>query len=323
MDISALKKQLDQIMRGPLSPEEKRLQILGRKGLLTSALRTVGQLPAAERAQAGEALNDLRRRTETALQSSESGTAEVTYDLSVPPAALAGGSLHPLTLAIHRAVDIFAHLGFDVVEGSEVVTDWDNFESLHFHPDHPARDTQDTMLINNRLGWLLRTQTSAMQVPTMATRKPPFRFIVPGRTYRRESDATHVPMFHQLEGVIVDEEVSFSDLKGLLEYFIAEFFGRPMQLRFRPHFFPFTEPSAEVDVAWEKPGGKTGWLELLGCGCIHPEVLRNSGLDPKKYQGVAFGLGLDRHAMLLHGIPDVRTLFENREETLRQFKTLT
>lgn len=324
MTISALEKRLHTILVSTASAEEKRVAILGRKGILTVALREIGALPAAERSSRGGRLNELKRQVEQTINrvsKSESGTSQ--RDLTGPAIPPNVGSIHPISDAINRAVDIFSRLGFETIEGPEIVTDWDNFESLHFHPDHPARDTQATMMLDERPGWLLRTQTSAVQVPALSTRKPPIRFIVPGKTYRCESDSTHVPMFHQVEGVIIDQQVTFADLKGLLQYFINEYFGRPMRLRFRPHFFPFTEPSAEVDVEWIRPDGSKRWLEMLGCGCIHPEVLQNAGLDPRRYQGVAFGLGLDRHAMLRGGINDIRELFQNREEILAQSHVLS
>jgi phenylalanyl-tRNA synthetase alpha chain len=323
MTITAVTKRLETILASPSSTEEKRVAGLGRKGILTECLRELGQLPPDERAKAGAELNKIKRWFNDELDKTERPLDKPLLDLTAPGVPPTIGSIHPISAAINRAVDIFSRLGFETIEGPEIVSDWDNFESLHFHPDHPARDTQDTMMVEGRPGWLLRTQTSAVQIPAIATRKPPIRFIVPGKTYRKESDATHVPMFHQLEGVIIDQQVSFADLKGLLEYFIAEYFGRPMRLRFRPHFFPFTEPSAEVDVEWIKPDGTKKWLELLGCGCIHPEVLQNAGLDAKRYQGVAFGLGLDRHAMLLYGINDIRELFLNKEEILSQSANLS
>ena len=323
MTLTALKKRLDTILASQVTVEQKRVAVLGRKGLLTEELRGLGQLAAADRAQQGAALNQLKGWFESELKKDAVKSEQQTVDLTAPSTPSAVGSIHPISAAINRAVDIFSRLGFEVVEGPELVTDWDNFESLHFHPDHPARDTQDTMMIEGQPGWLMRTQTSAVQIPAIAAREVPIRFVVPGKTYRRESDATHVPMFHQLEGVIIDQNVTFADLKGLLTFFIQEYFGRPMKLRFRPHFFPFTEPSAEVDVEWTRPDGSKKWLEMLGCGCIHPEVLRNAGLDPKRYQGVAFGLGLDRHAMLLYGINDIRELFNNKDEILSQSNTLS
>lgn len=323
MTSSALKKRLNTILASSVSADEKRVAVLGRKGLLTEAMRGLGQLAPAERAKTGAALNELKRWFESELKKTSVVVESADFDLTAPATEVMVGSLHPISAAMNRAVDIFTRLGFEVIEGQEMVTDWDNFESLHFHPDHPARDTQDTMMLADFPGWLMRTQTSAVQIPAIATRRPPIRFIVPGKTYRRESDATHVPMFHQLEGVIIDQQVTFADLKGLLEFFINEYFGRPMKLRFRPHFFPFTEPSAEVDVEWIRPDGSRRWLEMLGCGCIHPEVIRNAGLDPKRYQGIAFGLGLDRHAMLLYGINDIRDLFDNREEVLSQSNNLS
>jgi len=323
MTTAAVKKRLSTILASTASAEQKRVAVLGRKGILTESLRELGRLPVEERSATGAELNKLKQWFNEQLAKEQDDTRVPAVDLSAPGKQPALGSVHPISAAINRAVDIFSRLGFETVEGLEIVSDWDNFESLHFHPDHPARDTQDTMIVDDRPGWLLRTQTSAVQIPAIATRQPPIRFIVPGKTYRKESDATHMPMFHQLEGVIIDQQVTFGDLKGLLEYFITEYFGRSMRLRFRPHYFPFTEPSAEVDVEWTRPDGSKKWLEMLGCGCIHPEVLKNAGLDPRKYQGIAFGLGIDRHAMLLYGINDIRELFLNKEEVLSQSANLS
>lgn len=320
MNIDRIQKQIDAVMASPVSQDEKSRLILGRKGIIATALRTVKELPDSGRAAAGAALNVLKHRLVETLQKAE--TAETPFDLSLPPRSTETGSFHPILATIDRVVEIFASLGFVVQTGNEIVSDYDNFGSLHFPLNHPVRDTQKSFMVADLPDLLLRTQTSAAQVPIMSLNDLPLRVLVPGKTFRSEIDATHQPTFHQIEGFIVDEQVTFADLKGMLEYFIEELFGRPMRTRFRPHFFPFTEPSAEVDVYWERPDGTSRWLEIAGSGCIHPAVLQNAGINPKKYQGVAFGFGADRLTMLLHGITQMRALSNNDEELLRQFAPL-
>lgn len=312
-----LHKQIKLILSSNLKPTVKMTKLIGRSGLITMALRQVKNLPVKERAQTGRDLNNLKQRVALLLKPKQQSA--VTFDLSVPARRQYVGSQHLINHSIDKMVDIFVTLGFEPVVGPEIVTDYDNFGSLNFNDDHPARDTQDSLLLAKKLGWLLRTQTSAMQVPIMQKRQPPIRVIVPGKTYRRELDATHMPMFHQLEGFIVDESVTFTDLKGLMAYFVERFFYQDMPMRFRPHYFPFTEPSAEVDILWEKSNGNKEWLEILGCGSIHPTVLENAGINSRKYQGIAFGLGIERPTMLRYGINDMRLLYANDQNFINQF----
>ena len=320
MNIASLSKEIDAIVQSDKSRADKYAAILGRKGIIPTALRAVKDLPATERAKAGAALNSLRKSLDEQL--GETTGKEYNFDLSLPPTTPLTGSLHPINATIDRIAEIFGQLGFVVQTGKEIVSDYDNFGSLHFPLNHPVRDTQDSFMIADMPDMLLRTQTSAAQVPIMSTNDLPLRVLVPGKTFRREIDATHQPTFHQIEGFIVDEQVTFADLKGILHYFVEQFFGRPMKTRFRPHYFPFTEPSAEMDVLWEKADGTTRWLEIVGSGCIHPAVLQNAGINPKKYQGVAFGFGVDRLPMLQYGIDHMRALSNNDEELLKQFVQL-
>lgn len=321
MTENEIKNLVDKVLSGSLSTKDKRDHILGRKGIITKALRDIKTLSVAKRKSQGQFLNSLRQEMELKLQDNKT-TQNNSFDLSAPAKETVYGAKHPINLTIDSMVNIFSRFGFEVVMGPEIVTDENNFGLLNFPDDHPARDTQDSFLIKDLPELLMRTQTSAMQIPAMKKRTPPMRVIVPGKTFRREADATHQPMFNQLEGFIVDESVTFSDLKGLLEYFIQEFFGPNIQVRFRPHYFAFTEPSAEVDILWSKKNGKEKWLEILGCGVIHPAVLKNAGIDPKKYQGVAFGVGIERPFMLRHGVNDMRLLYNNDEEFLNQFSSL-
>lgn len=320
MNIESIKHDIDQILTSGQDRETQFNLVLGRKGILATALRDLKMLPKAEIARTGAALNVLKNELAAKLAKTEA--ADAVFDLSSPASLPTTGSLHPITITMNRIIEIFGSLGFVVQTGHEIVSDYDNFGSLHFPLNHPARDTQDSFLLADLPDMLLRTQTSAAQVPIMSTNELPLRVLVPGKTFRRETDATHQPTFHQIEGFIVDEQVTFADLKGMLQYFVEAFFGRPMKTRFRPHFFPFTEPSAEMDVLWERPDGTTRWLEVVGSGCIHPEVLQNAGINPKKYQGVAFGFGVDRFPMLQHGITHMRALSHNDEELLRQFAQL-
>ena len=234
-----------------------------------------------------------------------------TFDMDRP------GSLHPVTRALERIVEIFARLGYAVAEGPEIEDDWHNFEALNFPPHHPARAMHDTFYFPD--GRLLRTHTSPVQIRAMKNKQPPIRVIAAGKVYRSDSDQTHTPMFHQVEGLLVDETSSFADLKGTLAEFVRAFFERDFEMRFRPSYFPFTEPSAEVDIRWDRDDGSERWLEVLGCGMVHPNVLRNCGIDAEKYTGFAFGLGVERFAMLRYGVDDLRQFFENDVRFLRQF----
>ena len=313
--------------------EQVRVKYLGRQGALTQLLRTLGTLPAAERPQVGAAANEAKRALE-ALVDERLAVAQQTErarsraaarpDLTLPGRRPPHGVVHPLRRVEEEIVEVFAGLGFSVVEGPEIETDYHNFEALNFPKDHPARDMQDTFFVPGEL--LLRTHTSPVQIRTMQAQRPPVRVIVPGRVYRRDiADASHSPVFHQVEGLAVDRNISMGDLKGTLELFAREMFGPASRIRFRPSFFPFTEPSAEVDVLCFLCGGSgcracgDGWLEILGSGMVHPNVLRNVGYDPEEVTGWAFGMGIERIAMLKYGVDDLRLFFENDLRFLRQF----
>jgi phenylalanyl-tRNA synthetase alpha chain len=310
-----------------------RVKYLGKKGELTSIMKGIGALSADERPVIGQVVNQVRDRLEgrfdellvKARQESKAARlASERVDVSLPGRRPSLGTKHPVTLVIEEISEIFAGLGFQVAEGPEVELDFYNFEALNFPKDHPARDMQDTFFVENNL--LLRTHTSPVQVRTMLQHKPPVRIISPGTVYRCDSDATHSPMFHQIEGFMVDRGVTFGDLKGILTTFINQLFGNDIGVRLRPSFFPFTEPSAEVDIACVICRGKgcrvcksTGWLEILGAGMVDPEVFRHVDYDPEEVTGFAFGMGIERIAMLKYGINDMRLLFENDVRFLRQF----
>ena len=314
--------------------EEFRVRFMGKKGPLTELLRGMGALPAEERPRVGQMVNQLRAELETAMTEREkmlqsalkaARLKEETLDVTMPGKRAAAGGLHPLNSVLNNMIDIFQSMGFDVVDGPEVETDYYNFECLNVPKDHPARDMQDTFYIGENL--LLRTQTSAAQIRTMEERKPPIRVICPGRVYRAdEVDATHSPVFHQIEGLVVDKNITICDLKGVLEQFAHEMYGADTKVRFRPSFFPFTEPSVEVDVSCSACGGTgcrickgVGWIEILGAGMVHPRVLQSCGIDPEEYSGFAFGIGLDRLTTTRHKISDIRLLFENDRRFLDQF----
>ena len=314
--------------------ERVRVRYLGRQGALTQLLRSLGSLPAAERPLVGAAANEAKRELEqlvderlAAAQDAERARerAAARPDLTLPGRRPPLGVVHPLRRVEDEIVDVFAGLGFSVVEGPEIETDYNNFEALNFPADHPARDMQDTFFLPGDR--LLRTHTSPVQIRTMKSVPPPVRVIVPGRVYRRDiADASHSPVFHQVEGLAVDRNISMGDLKGTLELFAREMFGARSKIRFRPSFFPFTEPSAEVDVLCFLCGGdgcrvckQSGWLEILGSGMVHPNVLRNVGYDPEDVTGWAFGMGIERIAMLKYGVDDLRLFFDNDLRFLRQF----
>ena len=313
--------------------EEIRVRVLGRQGSLTQLLRGLGGLPAAERPLVGAAANEAKRQLESALETRLAETlaherrerrARERVDLTLPGRRPPLGARHPLTQVEDEIVSIFMGLGFSVAEGPEIETDYFNFEALNIPADHPARDMQDTFYLSPDV--LLRTHTSPVQIRTMKAQPPPVRVICPGRVYRRDADITHSPVFHQVEGLAVDRAVSMGDLKGTLELFAREMFGPGSAIRFRPSFFPFTEPSAEVDVRCFLCQGagcrvckQSGWLEILGSGMVHPQVLRNVGYDPEEVTGWAFGMGVERVAMLKYEIDDIRLLFENDVRFLRQF----
>ncbi len=299
-----------------------RVQFLGKKGVLTAQLRELGKLPAAEIPAAGKAINEAKaalstaidaRRDELEAQRLAAQLAADAIDVTLPGRGPTPGPLHPVTRTLRRMVRILGHAGFDVHTGPEVEDDFHNFTALNIPADHPARAMHDTFYL--RSGLLLRTHTSPVQIRAMKTHGAPLRLIAPGRVYRRDSDLTHTPMFTQVEGLLVDRDVSFANLKALLYEFASKFFERDVELRFRPSYFPFTEPSAEVDVRSES--GR--WLEILGCGMVHPNVLRNAGIDPREWSGYAFGMGVERLTMLRYGVDDLRAFFENDLRFLEQF----
>lgn len=318
----------------PTQIDEIRVKYLGKKGELTALLKQMGQLDPAERPVMGQLVNEAKaqlealiadrtaiiKKNETALK-----LKEETIDITMPGKVVKTGKLHPLNTVLNDMIDIFQSMGFDVVDGPEVETDHYNFEALNVPADHPARDMQDTFYLGENL--LLRTQTSAAQIRTMENRKPPIRIICPGRVFRAdEVDATHSPVFHQIEGLVVDKGVTMCDLKGVLEQFAHEIYGKDTKVKFRPSFFPFTEPSVEVDVSCSECGGKgcrvckgSGWIEILGAGMVHPKVLSACGIDPEVYSGFAFGIGLDRLTTTRYKISDIRLLFENDKRFLDQF----
>ncbi|GAB4187839.1 MAG: phenylalanine--tRNA ligase subunit alpha [Wenzhouxiangellaceae bacterium] len=306
--------------------EELRVAFLGRKGSLTLLLRSLGDVPADQRRAAGQAINQAKQQVESALQQRREALAadalqqqllDERVDVTLPGRRGAQGVPHLVTRTMDRMVDIFARLGFAVATGPEIESDEYNFEALNFPPHHPARAMHDTFYFGD--GRLLRTHTSPVQVRVMKQQPPPVRVVAPGRVYRSDSDQTHTPMFNQLEGLLVDEGVSFADLKGILQTFVNQFFERDIEIRLRPSYFPFTEPSAEVDIRWEKAGSEPGWLEVLGCGMVHPNVLEGCGIDAERYTGYAFGMGVERLAMLRYGVTDLRQFFENDVRFLAQF----
>ncbi|MBI5582286.1 MAG: phenylalanine--tRNA ligase subunit alpha [Deltaproteobacteria bacterium] len=311
--------------------EALQFKVLGRKGELTQLLRHLGELTPEERPAAGQEANRVKGVLEKAfeerrsqLSASGSGPAAGMIDWSLPGRRGFRGRRHPITQTLDEVCGIFSRLNFEIVEGPEIELDYYNFEALNIPPDHPARDMQDTFYISE--GVLLRTQTSPMQVRVMESRKPPLQIVSPGKVYRRDSDVSHSPMFHQVEGLMVGEGISFGDLKGILTLFVRRMFGEDTPLRFRPSFFPFTEPSAEVDIGCVlcQGGGcrlcsRTGWLEILGSGMVDPEVYRFVHYDPEQVTGFAFGLGIERIAMLKYGIDDIRMFYENDQRFLNQF----
>ncbi|WP_346898139.1 phenylalanine--tRNA ligase subunit alpha [Clostridium sp. UBA7503] len=339
-----MKEQLEQIKKVALEQlsqvtdkaelENIRVKYLGKKGELTAILRGMGKLSAEERPVVGKIANEVREEIESAIdtkvvairsaEKTEKLNSEV-IDISMPGKKQTMGKKHPLSLTLDQVNDIFLSMGFSIEEGPEVEFDHYNFEALNIPKDHPARGEQDTFYINDNI--VLRTQTSPIQIRTMENQKPPIKMIAPGKVYRSDAvDATHSPIFYQIEGLVVAENITFGDLKGTLEMFIQKMFGDDMKVKFRPHHFPFTEPSAEMDATCFVCGGKgckvckgSGWIEIVGCGMVHPQVLRNCGIDPEKYSGFAFGFGLDRIVMLKYGIEDIRLLYESDMRFLNQF----
>ena len=302
--------------------DQVRIATLGKKGSLTERLKQLGKLPAEERPQAGQAINDAKDILQEAINDRRefldnerinTRIAGEKVDVTLPGRGEDTGSLHPITQTIERIESLFSQMGFEVAEGPEVEDDFHNFEALNIPAHHPARAMHDTFYFDENT--LLRTHTSSVQIRFMKEHKPPVRFISSGRVYRHDSDMTHTPMFHQVEGLMIDEGINFAELKGLIINFLEHFFEKKLEVRFRPSYFPFTEPSAEVDIM-----GENGWLEVLGCGMVHPKVLANIGVDSERYNGIAFGMGVERLAMLRHGIDDLRIFFENDMRFLEQFK---
>lgn len=299
-----------------------RVNFLGKKGLFAEFMKELAKCDPAERPQRGAVINEAKqevvaaidkRRDELEKAALDAKLAEEKVDITLPGRHRDVGTLHPVTRTIERLTELFGSMGFEVAQGPEIEDDYHNFDALNLPPHHPARDSHDTFMFPN--GLLLRSQTSSVQIRTMEKSEPPIRIISPGRVYRNDYDMTHTPMFHQIEGLYVDKNVSFAELKGVLYEFLQKFFEEELEVRFRPSYFPFTEPSAEVDV--RRKGGK--WLEVLGCGMVHPNVLRNVGIDPEVYNGFAFGMGIERLTMLRYGVKDLRAFFENDLRFLKQF----
>ncbi len=304
-----------------------RVRLLGKSGSITEQLKSLGKLPPDERKAHGERVNRVRDELTAAIAARKDMLEEAAFaqrlaseriDVTLPGRNGERGAIHPVTRTLQRITEIFSRLGYQVADGPEIEDDWHNFEALNFPPHHPARAMHDTFYFGD--GRLLRTHTSPVQIRAMQGRQPPIRIIAPGKVYRSDSDQTHTPMFHQVEGLLVDETSSFADLKGTLKQFVDAYFERDFAMRFRPSYFPFTEPSAEVDIGWDRGDGSApGWLEVLGCGMVHPKVLSNCGIDPERYTGFAFGLGVERFAMLRYGVNDLRSFFDNDLRFLRQF----
>lgn len=313
--------------------EQIRVQYLGKKGEITALMKALGKLSKDERPKAGQVINQAKQTVQQAIVDKKSRLQAAILaeklqaekiDVTLPGRGQHIGGLHPVSRTMQRIQSLFAEMGFEVKTGPEVEDDYHNFEALNIPESHPARAMHDTFYFDPHT--VLRTHTSPVQIRTMETQKPPLRIIAPGRVYRCDSDVTHTPMFHQVEGLMVDEEVSFTDLKGILDDFLKQFFEKDLKVRFRPSYFPFTEPSAEADIECVMCGGEgcrvcshTGWLEVLGCGMVHPEVFRHAGIDSEKYTGFAFGMGVERLTMLRYGVNDLRLFFENDLRFLKQF----
>lgn len=313
--------------------DEVRVAYLGKTGAITEQLKQLGKLPKEDRSQAGQAINKAKqsvqqsieaRKTTLEQEALNARLASETIDVTLPGRNSSSGGLHPVTRTIERIDKLFANAGFSVAEGPEIEDDYHNFEALNIPAHHPARAMHDTFYFDEHL--LLRTHTSPVQIRVMENAEPPLKVIAPGRVYRCDSDLTHTPMFHQVEGFLVDENVTFADLKGIIHDFLQGFFEKDLKVRFRPSYFPFTEPSAEVDIECVMCEGEgcrvcshTGWLEVLGCGMIHPAVMKHVNIDSEKYSGYAFGMGVERLAMLRYGVNDLRLFFENDLRFLKQF----
>lgn len=336
-DLDVLVREAQQAIQSVASPDaldEVRVRFLGKKGLITQQLKRIGDLDAAQRPKFGNAVNRAKRAIEAGIeQRREQLQTQIVakklmddvIDVTLPGRGIGVGGLHPITRTMQTMEDIFVRMGFDIADGPELEDDFHNFEALNIPLGHPARAMHDTFYIDDQT--LLRTHTSPVQIRYMQEHPPPVRIIAPGRVYRCDSDVTHTPMFHQIEGLAVDEAISFADLKGVLIHFLREFFEAELQVRFRPSYFPFTEPSAEVDISCVLCDGvgcrvckQSGWLEVLGCGMVHPQVFAHVRLDSERYTGFAFGLGVERLAMLRYGVDDLRLFFENDLNFLRQFR---
>ena len=329
--LSALALADIQAAQTPEALEALRVGLLGKQGSITAQLKQLGALPAEQRKAAGEAINLARDAVGQALAARKAVLEDIALDarlageaidVTLPGRTPQRGGIHPVSRTLERIAEIFGRLGYELAEGPEIEDDWHNFEALNFPPHHPARAMHDTFYFPpdaSGVARLLRTHTSGVQVRYMDQHAPPLRMIAAGKVYRSDSDQTHSPMFHQVEGLLVDEHSTFADLKGTLAEFVRAFFERDFQMRFRPSYFPFVEPGAEVDIAWQQPDGSVRWLEVLGCGMVHPSVLRNCGIDPERYTGFAFGLGVERFAMLRYGVNDLRAFFDNDVRFLRQF----
>lgn len=316
------------------SLEQLRIQYLGKKGDLTQVMKSLGDLAPEERPKVGALINEAKEKVQSALNDKKAFLEQASLnkkliaeqiDVTLPGRGQEVGTVHPITKTLERIESFFTNIGYTVEEGPEIEDDYHNFEALNIPGHHPARAMHDTFYFNANM--LLRTHTSPVQVRTMETKQPPIRIVCPGRVYRCDSDMTHSPMFHQVEGLLVDTDISFADLKGTIEEFLRVFFEKEFEVRFRPSFFPFTEPSAEVDIQCVMCSGhgcrvckQTGWLEVMGCGMVHPNVLRMSGVDPEKYSGFAFGMGAERLAMLRYGVNDLRLFFDNDLRFLSQFR---
>ena len=305
--------------------EELRIKFLGKKGVLAGFYGALKEIPNDQKKSFGALINDLKQNAnakidefKAELSASERKASVGAIDLTLPEPKLVQGSRHPLTIVKNELIDIFGRIGFDVSDGPEVVDEWRNFTALNMPDDHPARDMQDTFFVKNLDQHVLRTHTSGVQVQEMLSNQPPIRTISPGMVFRKDNDATHSPFFHQVEGLYVDQGVAFTDLKQTLYYFVKEMFGEGTDFRLRPSYFPFTEPSAEMDIRWDK-GGKDAWMEILGCGMVDPAVLENCEIDSTKFTGFAFGIGIERIAMLKYGITDIRMFYENDIRFLEQF----
>ena len=325
-DKIGLLRGIVEIKKSQAAADDLRVELLGKAGVITTQLKSLGKLPPDQRKSVGEFINRAKSQIESAVTdfktsldeaAFEKRLAEERIDVTLPGRNADLGSIHPITRTLDRIGDIFARLGYVQADGPEIEDDYHNFEALNFPPHHPARAMHDTFYFPD--GKLLRTHTSPVQIRAMKNAKPPLRIIAPGKVYRSDSDQTHSPMFHQVEGLLVDETSSFADLKGTLSEFLRAFFERDLEMMFKPTYFPFVEPGADVIIRWQLPDGSSRWLEVLGCGMVHPTVLKACGIDSERYTGFAFGMGAERLAMLRYGVTDLRAFFENDVRFLKQF----